>query len=181
MSLNINSFYLCVSPVPKTFCLSFLSVRTISSHPCLQTHVCIFCWYEDTCRGSPIARAPSKILYCVQNERFREVICVGSSHCQFHCGNTTLHTVLRHLTLYKKRNSFHISNLMNPLVSLSFPSSMFYITLSYTIYFSPIVWWNKWAIVWLYRSHLLSFSVLCITSLTQSDARTFAHLSPCHL
>lgn len=96
---------------------------------------------------------PSKILDCVQTERFREVICVGSSHCQRQYGSTTLLTVLGHLTLYKNRGSSHKSNLVNPskcshppthspaplaywpAVSLSFSPNMFYITLSYTIYF----------------------------------------------
>lgn len=35
--------------------------------------------------------------------------------------------------------------------------------------------------IWLYRSRFLSFSVLCITNLTNLNPESFARLLPCHL
>lgn len=69
-------------------------------------------WQEQTSfhereRNENILVSPNpKSLTVSKTKRFREVICVGSSHCQLQCGSTTLLTVLGHLTLYKNRDSF---------------------------------------------------------------------------
>lgn len=60
MSLNIYSFCLCVSSVPRSLYLSFHSRRIIFSHPCLQ-HMWVYSAHresrEDTCGVFPLARA----------------------------------------------------------------------------------------------------------------------------